>query len=79
VYINPYFDLAYRLPPGWREGMAGPDPSESGYYVLSTLVPDGEFTGTILPRRTRSLHPSRTAMRLRWLATSGAPSRKSTA
>jgi len=48
VYINPYFDLAYRLPPGWREGMAGPDPSESGYYVLSTLVPDGEFTGTIL-------------------------------
>jgi hypothetical protein len=36
------------LPPGWTEGIAGPGPSQSGYYVLSTFVPAGEFTGTIL-------------------------------
>ena len=48
VYTNPYFDLALPLPPGWTEGEAGPPPSQSGYYVLGTLVPKGEFTGTIL-------------------------------
>jgi hypothetical protein len=48
IYTNKYFDLSYPLPSGWMEGMAGPDPSRSGYYVLSTLMPIGEPTGSIL-------------------------------
>ena len=48
VYTNAYFDLALPLPAGWTEGEAGPPPSQSGYYVLGTLVPKGEFNGTIL-------------------------------
>jgi hypothetical protein len=48
VYRNAYFDLAYPLPEGWTQGVAGPGPSASGYYVLETLIPKGELTGTIL-------------------------------
>jgi len=48
AYRNAYFDLSLPLPTGWTEGIAGPGPSESGYYVLGTLVPQGELTGTIL-------------------------------
>ena len=48
VYANEYFDLVYPLPSGWTQGTAGPAPSAAGYYVLATLVPAGEFTGTIL-------------------------------
>jgi hypothetical protein len=48
IYTNKYFDLSYLLPSGWTEGMAGPDPSHSGYYALSTLMPIGETTGSIL-------------------------------
>jgi hypothetical protein len=47
-YTNAYFDLTYPLPSGWAESMAGPGPSESGYYVLGTLAPANESTGTIL-------------------------------
>jgi hypothetical protein len=38
VYVNRYFGLSYPLLPGSTEGVAGPDPSHSGYYVLSTLM-----------------------------------------
>ena len=48
AYRNAYFDLSYPLPDGWTEGLAGPGPSAEGYYVLGTLVPQGELTGTIL-------------------------------
>jgi hypothetical protein len=48
AYTSRYFDLSYPLPKGWTEGIAGPDPSHSGYYVLSTFTPAGELTGTIL-------------------------------
>ena len=48
IFTNTYFNLSYPLPPGWTEGIAGPSPSQSGYYVLSTFVPAGEFTGTVL-------------------------------
>jgi hypothetical protein len=48
VYVSNYFNLAYRLPEGWVAGLAGPDPSQSGYYVLGTWVPDSELAGTIL-------------------------------
>jgi hypothetical protein len=47
-YVNTYFDLSYSLPPEWAEGLAGPEPSETGYYVLSSLVPSGEHDSTIL-------------------------------
>ena len=48
VFVSDYFDLSYRVPEGWTEGLAGPMPSQSGYYVLGTWVPKGEFAGTIL-------------------------------
>lgn len=48
VFKSEYFKLSYPLPPGWTEGIAGPAPSRSGYYVLGTFVPAGDFTGTIL-------------------------------
>ena len=38
----------YRVPDGWSEGLPGPDPSQSGYYVLGTWVPKRDFGGTIL-------------------------------
>lgn len=47
-YVSTYFGLSYRLPPGWTVGEAGPDPSQSGYYVLSTLVPKAEPNANIL-------------------------------
>jgi hypothetical protein len=47
-YVNDYFDLSYPLPEGWTEGLPGPDPSDSGYYVLSSLVPKSELNATIL-------------------------------
>src|SRR5262245_22820163 len=48
VYTNAYFDLSYPLPQGFVEGLAGPDPSDSGYYVLGNFVPQAAPTGTIL-------------------------------
>jgi len=48
VFVSDYFGLAYRVPDGWSRGLPGPDPSQSGYYVLGTWVPTGDFTGTIL-------------------------------
>jgi hypothetical protein len=47
-YTNDYFSLAYRLPQGWIAGEAGPDPSESGYYVLAELLTQSQANGTIL-------------------------------
>ena len=47
-YTNAYFDLSYPLPRQWTTGLPGPDPSETGYYVLSTLIPAGDLNGTIL-------------------------------
>jgi hypothetical protein len=48
VFANEYLNLSYPLLRGWTEGTAGPNPSRSGYYVLSTLRPTGDFIGTIL-------------------------------
>jgi len=47
-YTNAYFDLSFPLPQAWTTGLAGPGPSETGYYVLSTLIPSGDLDGTIL-------------------------------
>jgi Gram-negative bacterial TonB protein C-terminal len=47
-YSNRYFDLSYPLPEGWTEGLAGPEPSETGYYVLSSLAPTGELDARLL-------------------------------
>ena len=38
TYTNAYFDLTYPLPQGFAEGLAGADPSYSGYYVLGNFV-----------------------------------------
>jgi hypothetical protein len=48
VFVSDYFNLSYRLPEGWTEGLAGPDPSQSGYYVLGTWTPKRDFVGTVL-------------------------------
>jgi hypothetical protein len=48
VYANAYFDLSYRLPQGFAEGLPGPDPSHSGYYVLASFVPQAAGAGSIL-------------------------------
>jgi hypothetical protein len=47
-YANKYFGLSYRLPQGWTAGETGPDPSQSGYYVLSALIPKSEPNANIL-------------------------------
>ena len=48
VFVSDYFNLSYRLPDGWTEGLAGPAPSQSGYYVLGTWTPKHDFAGTVL-------------------------------
>jgi hypothetical protein len=48
VFVNDYFDLSYRLPEGWTEGLAGPEPTRSGYYVLGTWAPKRDLVGTVL-------------------------------
>jgi hypothetical protein len=48
IFTSTYFNLSYRLLPGWTVGIAGPGPSISGYYVLATFVPAGELNGTIM-------------------------------
>jgi hypothetical protein len=48
IYTNKYFHLSYPVPSGWMEEGAGPAPSRAGYYVLGTLTPIGEPTGTVL-------------------------------
>jgi hypothetical protein len=48
VYTNAYFGLSYPLPEGFAEGLAGPDPSHSGYYVLASFVPQAVGAGSIL-------------------------------
>src|SRR5713101_5064793 len=48
IYLNDYFDLSYPLPEGWTEGFRGPDPSDAGYYALSSFVPKSELNATIL-------------------------------
>jgi hypothetical protein len=48
VYTNAYFGLSYPLPEGFAEGLPGPDPSHSGYYVLGNFVAQNAGAGTIL-------------------------------
>jgi hypothetical protein len=48
IYVNDYFGLSFPLPEGWTEGEPGPDPSDAGYYVLSSLIPKSEMNATIL-------------------------------
>jgi hypothetical protein len=48
VFTNRYFDLAYPLPPGWKAGLTGPPPSNSGYYVLNTPTPETGSKATLL-------------------------------
>lgn len=47
-YTNKYFDLSYPLPQGWTTSLSGPEPSETGYYVLNSFVPADEHTGIVM-------------------------------
>jgi hypothetical protein len=48
AYSSDYFNLSYRLPEGWTAGLAGPAPSQSGYYVLGTWIANDDLGGTVL-------------------------------
>jgi hypothetical protein len=48
IYVNDYFDLSYPLPEGWTEGLTGPEPSDAGYYVLNSFVPQSEQNAAIM-------------------------------
>jgi hypothetical protein len=48
IYANAYFGLTYPSPKGFGEGLAGPDPSHSGYYVLANFVPQAASGGMVL-------------------------------
>src|SRR5215471_10151543 len=48
VFASDYFGLSYRVPAGLTEGLAGPGPSQSGYYVLGTWVQQQDYKGSIL-------------------------------
>ena len=48
VLVSDYFGISYRVPDGWTEGLPGPNPSQSGYYVLGTWLPKDEFDATVL-------------------------------
>jgi Gram-negative bacterial TonB protein C-terminal len=47
-YTNTYFDLSFVVPERLTAGLAGPEPSETGYYALTSLVPVDESGGAIL-------------------------------
>jgi len=47
TFANPYFGLAYRLPPDWTKNYDGPPPSDSGRYVLLQLSPADTFKGSV--------------------------------
>ena len=48
VFVSEYFNLSYRLSDELTEGLGGPPPSQSGYYVLGTWNPKRDFAGTVL-------------------------------
>ena len=48
VFVSDYFNLSYRLSDELTEGLAGPPPSQSGYYVLGTWTPKRDFAETVL-------------------------------
>jgi hypothetical protein len=48
VYRNAYFSMTYPLPQGWGQGLGGPPPSNSGYYVLNTPRPRDGTKATML-------------------------------
>jgi TonB family protein len=47
-YTNKYFDLSFAVPEGMTAGLAGPEPSETGYYALTSFIRAKDFAGTIL-------------------------------
>ncbi len=48
TYESAYFGLSYPLPQGWEEGLAPPEPSVTGYYVLETPKPAPGERATLL-------------------------------
>jgi hypothetical protein len=47
-YSSKYFDLSYPLPQGWTAGLSGPEPSDTGYYVLNSFVPADEHSAIVM-------------------------------
>ncbi|MGA8145916.1 MAG: energy transducer TonB [Candidatus Acidiferrales bacterium] len=47
VFQADYFGLRYPLPAGWSEDLKGPEPSDTGYYSLAALKPEGEMIATM--------------------------------
>src|SRR5260370_12009798 len=39
IFVSDYFDLSYRLPEGWTEGLAGASPPQSRYYLTRPPAP----------------------------------------
>jgi hypothetical protein len=48
IFRSAYFGMTLPLPAGWKLGVEGHPPSQSGEYVLGTLVSEGEHAGTIV-------------------------------
>jgi hypothetical protein len=48
IFRSAYFGMTLPLPTGWKLGVEGHPPSQSGEYVLGTLVSEGEHAGTIV-------------------------------
>jgi hypothetical protein len=48
AFVSDYFNFSYRLSADLTEGLAGPPPSQSGYYVLGTWTPKRDFAATVL-------------------------------
>jgi hypothetical protein len=46
-FDNAYFGLSYKLPEGWKEDRAGPNPSRNGAYVLTALIAEPPAKATL--------------------------------
>jgi hypothetical protein len=48
IFRSAYFGMTLPLPAGWKLGVEGHPPSQSGEYVLGTLISEDEHAGTIV-------------------------------
>src|ERR1700716_1542844 len=48
IFVSDYFDLSYRLPEGWTEGLAGGGPPPAPSHVPATPAPKRDFAATVL-------------------------------
>jgi hypothetical protein len=48
MFRSQYFGMTFALRAGWKLGATGHLPSQSGEYVLGTVIPEGEHAGAIV-------------------------------